>query len=384
MIDRTKIGRELVRIGHQITDAVKWPIEAARQWRHDRAFPGNLTITGGAGAPGSRIALYFIYQPGGLAASTLLTCRALADRGYGVLVVSNAGLSASDRARLSETGFALIERPNYGYDFGGYRDGLRFLRAAGHAPDTLLMLNDSIWFPLHGGTLLDRMEQDPAPFQSPVFEKKVARRVRNAHYQSYLFLMRRPLLEHPAFWAYWDGHHLSDDKRVVLWRGEKGFSQAMFKAGFGAGEGGTAPSTRRMLHQALSRQDTAFLRKTLTYAAYEHADLVAEARALLRMGDDTPAWRARALAHLDRAVEVGQPMGSFCYACSHLFGFDFLKKSSYPLVHDGMRHQYLRAVQAGDLPTPPPEMLAEIRASRMNGAMTTDPAFDPGQAGQPR
>jgi hypothetical protein len=372
-VQANKIWRELRRISDQGTDKLVWPLEWARKALHDRRFPGNLSVRDGAVPLGSQVALFLLHQPDGIAASSLLTCTFLRDRGYAVVVVSNGPLSADDRARLLPVTSRVIERPNYGYDFGGYRDGLRYLRHLALRPDVLLMLNDSIWFPVAGGTLLDRMERDPAAFQSPVFEKKAGRRAHNTHFQSYLFLMRRSLLEHPAFDAYWEGYHISNNKRVVLQRGEKGFSQAMFRAGFG----GDAPSTRRVLFDRLKTQETAFLRKTLSYAAYEDPALVDDARRLLKDVRDTPDWRAAALGHFDGAVEANQPMGSYCYACATLLGFDFLKKSSYPVVHDGMRHQYLRAVEAGDLPSPAPEVLAEIKASRRDGRLTTDPAFGP-------
>lgn len=373
MIDRSKISREVRRIVAQVEDALRRPVEGLRQRRHDRQFPGNLKIEAGNTRAGDKLALIVLYQPGGLARSTPVACRLLAEQGYGLVVVSNAPLSDVDREALRPYCEALIERPNLGYDFGAYRDGLRYLRHAGRVPETLLMLNDSIWFPVNGGSLLRRMEADPAPFQGTVFEKKPGRRARNAHFQSYLFLMRREVLEHPAFWTYWDDYPLSDVKRVVLRQGEKGFTQAMLAAGFATG----LPSTRRLLFEALQPQTAGFLHKTLAYAAYEEADLLAEARSLLRGFDGSDAWRAQALDHFDRAVDRCQPMGSFCYACMHLFGFEFVKKSGYPRVHEGMRHQYLRGVEAGDLPAPPPEMLDEIRVSRRDPAMTTDPAFDP-------
>lgn len=115
--------------------------------------------------------------------------------------------------------------------------------------------------------------------------------------------------------------------------------------------------------------------KTLDYSTHlEEANLL-EACNLVRDYTDTDEWRKRALLHINSIPTTTQPMGVIPYACIKLLGFSFLKKSSFPPEHDGMRWQYLRAVKNGDLPAPHPDILAEIIASKMDPTITTDPSI---------
>ena len=68
-----------------------------------------------------------------------------------------------------------------------------------------------------------------------------------------------------------------------------------------------------------------------------------------------------ALAHLQAAVERRNPVSTLCYAGIRWMGVPYLKKNAGEL-QVRMRRQYLRAVQAGDLPDPGEAVLAEVRA----------------------
>ncbi|MFM7443408.1 MAG: hypothetical protein ACKO2N_05765, partial [Tabrizicola sp.] len=67
---------------------------------------------------------------------------------------------------------------------------------------------------------------------------------------------------------------------------------------------------------------------------------------------------------------------SFSYASISLLNVPFIKKTSgtilskgYGLLHLKMRQQYLRAVEAGDLPPPGTEVREEILARQGEGAL---------------
>ncbi len=52
----------------------------------------------------------------------------------------------------------IVERPNFGYDFGGYHDGVWLIGKLGLRLREVLFLNDSVWFPiLKNATLLADM-----------------------------------------------------------------------------------------------------------------------------------------------------------------------------------------------------------------------------------
>jgi len=92
----------------------------------------------------------------------------------------------------------VIERPNFGYDFGGYRDGILLLEAWGIAPERLLILNDSIWMPLApNSTLIDRFEAAEGAVIGGILHpdkvrRRVVKRVRRGFVESYLYLINRP------------------------------------------------------------------------------------------------------------------------------------------------------------------------------------------------
>ena len=122
--------------------------EPIAQRRHDTWRESHFKPeTGQVGYQGN-VALFLIYQPNGIEASILRTCDHLAGKGYAPLVISNTPLSKTDRTELKNRCWVFAERPNIGYDFGGYRDGLWLLGKMGVVPDNLLVLNDSVWFPI--------------------------------------------------------------------------------------------------------------------------------------------------------------------------------------------------------------------------------------------
>lgn len=164
---------------------------------------------------------------------------------------------------------------------------------------------------------------------------------------------------------------MNSAKRVVLLRGEKGFSQAMFKGGFKSSFRGT----ELVLIERLNCASNKFLWLTLKYAAYDDLSLVIAGRELLEAFEDSTAWRNEALAHMKIALSNTDPLGIFIYATVLLLDFSFLKKRSSDRVFEGMRWQYLQAVKNGDLPAPHPDILAEILDSTIDGSFTTDPSL---------
>jgi Rhamnan synthesis protein F len=370
-----KVKREFLRICFKFWDWLFLPVELVIQRVNDLLFYRRTTLVAGDTVPGSKVAVFFIFQPKGLSPTIALTCRYLISQGYTLVLVSSTPLGEPELSKLRPLCWKILIRPNYGYDFGGYRDGIRVVRKPRLPLEKVLLLNDSMWFPLdESNQMIARLESDGLQLNGPVFENMPGRE-KHRHFQSYLLLIGETAWRSKAFADYWKRYKVSSRKRIVLARGEKGFSLEMFKAKFG----GQAPSTRSILVEKLARQSNEFLRTTLTYAAYETPELATEAIDLLAGYQSTEEWHRRALAHMGKALEKLQPMGVFCFACTKLLDFSFLKKSSYPLVHDGMRWQYLRAVAAGDLPAPHPDILAEIKASRMDGRLTTDPAMWPRQ-----
>lgn len=352
MLPIWKIHRELARFGQQLKGISERLTDPAKQRQLDRYVEAGLPQIDGHIPASNRVALLLVYQPGGIVGSTINTCAWLASAGYSPLVVSNAPISSQDRPRLCEVVWRAVERPNFGYDFGGYRDGLTCLEQWGVAPDELLILNDSVWLPVVPETdLLQRLSLHPSDVAGTILRRRGATRF----LESYLYRLNRKALTNPGFAAFWAQLRLTSNKYHVIRRGERGFSEAMQAAGLQVA--GIYDSAG--LSERIAQQDDTFLRLTLRHAAYIDAPLAAERDHLLQR--DGPSWRSDVLAHVTRVLDKRLGYWTFPYAMVHLTGYPLLKKSAEP-VSRAWRLAHLAAIEDGALPRPSDAMLAEIRA----------------------
>lgn len=352
MFSKWKVRRELGRLGQQFRGIGEALSNPKKQQLLDRVVAAGLPFTEGMLPVSDKIALVLIYQPSGLADSLLATCRWLASAGYAPFLVSNAPISRQDRSRIAEVVWRAVERPNFGYDFGGYRDGLTCLKQWGLDPEEVLILNDSIWLPVLPTTdLLGRLSRTPAEIAGTILRT----RGNEQFLESYLYRIRRSALTHPAFTAYWTGLRLTSNKYYVIRRGERGFGAAMRGAGLRL----AGVYDDDGLARQIAKQDDAFLRKALRYGAYIEAAFAAERDRLLKSaGTD---WRAEVLAHVNRVLAKRPGYSSFPYAMVRLNGFPLLKKSA-ELISRSWLNAHLAAVEQGDLPPPSDIILSEIRA----------------------
>lgn len=348
-----KVRRELARLGQQLQAIPEALWEPFAQARHDAAFAKGFPLVQGRQEPGARIALVLCWQPQGLAQSLVEMCTHLVAQDYAPLVVTNAPLSAADQARLLPVAWQILTRPNFGYDFGGYRDGLRHLWRLGLAPQRLVILNDSIWFPLRqDDDTLARMESSPADIVGTVLRERGDERF----LESYFYSIRGEVLSNPAFRAFWDGLRLTSNKYKVIRRGERGFSAAMREAGLQL-EG------LFTVEDFLSRVETCTaeeMRAILAYAAFVDPVLAREAAALAADADDP---RPGGLALMRRILGKAQFYSAFPVAAVRLLGYPVLKKSREP-VSGLWRETWLRAVEEGILAPPSTPALNEIRTLR--------------------
>lgn len=361
MVPRWKIARELETLRQQAQALPERLIGAARQRRLDARFPSDHRLLNGAAPLTPKVAIFLVYQPSGMAASVLATCRHLARRGYAVMLVSNAPVSAQDQRALGSCVWRFVERPNFGYDFGGYRDGIRLLWHWSVAPEHLVILNDSVWFPLDDAeTLLSTMERSNAGFMGALrhVDPGEPESEHAGIFLSYFFHIKRSVLSSAVFLDYWNHYVATSNKYLTVRRGERGFSRALFAAG--------VPSegvySRDRLLRVIARQPVEAIVKTLEYGAYTDPHLQRERDELMGAGARDSAWRARAMAHIEAVSARRNFHSSFCYATIGLMGVPLLKKNRGEL-QVRMRRQYVRAVEAGDLPRPDTATFQEILAS---------------------
>jgi len=284
--DKLRVRRELRRIYLQLR---LWPdawAGARRKARHDRDKP--FRITQGAQGPQADVAIFLLYQPKGLLASTYATCRHLTEKGFAVIAVSNVPLSDHDRAGLAAVSHRVIERPNFGYDFGGYRDGVLHVLETGTIPDNLLILNDSIWFPvLQNDPFLDQLRAQEADLYGPILHK--------GHLQSYMFSFKARVVGSPHFRDYWQNLPLTDNKVGVVRGGEMKMTGQIAAGGFTV----AAQATTQDMVAAITALPDADLARILRYDLDNDTGL---GRGLRGLDLQSPGWadaaraRVRALA----------------------------------------------------------------------------------------
>lgn len=230
-----KIKREVARLLDQARGLSAPAIGRLRRWRHDRnsdlrgqARAGKLPLRG-------NVAVVLLYQPGGIQRSFLSQLDHLRDNGLAPLVVANHPLTGQELADVLDRSAFVLQRSNVGYDFGGYRDGVRLLRDLGARPDNLLLVNDSIWFPLRAGCSLLKEALAAPEDVFGIFINVKSRRPSHHHLQSYFYRFGCRVLADERFWRLWQSMPLHDDKRLVVRTGEVLLTGRLAAMGFSIG-----------------------------------------------------------------------------------------------------------------------------------------------------
>ena len=344
MIQAWKIRREVQRLGQQISALHQALWEPLLQRRHDRLVKRGLPIFDGQAPLRPKIALFLLFQRGDLPESILQTCAHIAEQGYSLLIVANGGLTAESREALLPQAWRILERPNFGYDFGGYRDGILQLTQWGVSPDKLLILNDSIWFPiLPQSAFLADMEAANVDVAGTILRQKNGQ----GFLESYLYLLDGGVLRNPVVQKFWQNYRLTANKYKVIRRGERGHSAALVAAGYDLTPMfSTADFLRR-----LDAQNDDFLAHTLRFSVADGADLAAARDALLS-GNRNQGWREATMEHIGRVLQSAQFYSAFPYASVKLLRYPVLKKSS-DRVAVLWRKAHLAALEAGEIEVPP-------------------------------
>lgn len=356
-----KVRREIKRFGQQLKAIPEFFYEQAAQRRHDQAFEEGFPLVDGKRPLTKKVALLLIYQPNDLSESTIETCKHMAKLGYSPMLISNTRLHEADLERLKPHVWKILLRPNFGYDFGGYRDGIKLLWKWGLTPDCLLIMNDSIWFPLNSDeTLLEKMEQKGVDVAGAVLHVRRSdswRHKSKRHLESYCYLISGQTFTAKAFHIFWQKLNLTSNKYKVIRRGERGHSLALMQADFTLG----AIYTHESFIAELSQKPNEFLHKVILYAAHKNQHLIESRQNLLLDEHNDQSWRKSALKHFEDTLDYEEAHSTFPYAMVHLFQYPILKKSG-DTPSKLWRKMYLKAVDAGDIPAPDPVFLEEIRS----------------------
>lgn len=345
-----KLRREMGRIRQQLKGIPEFFTEPLQRRRHDAQRNAMLQAEQGQIAQGTKVALLLVYQPKGISAATLWTCEHLVAKGYAPLIISNAPLSADDKARLHPWVWRMAERPNFGYDFGGYRDGIWLLSQWKANPDTLIILNDSIWFPLNANeTLIDRMEASEANFVGalqldPLRQTENIPARKRPFFGSFFLMVKREALQHCAFVNFWERYRLTSNKYKTIRRGERGFSHALMDAGIRS----EAIYTRGALDRHIESIPNLSLNQFLMDLVTIDERIEAEIAKCITGYSDTDEWRRQALAAAHAATEKQNVLATAPITSLHVFEVPYLKKSrdwnnmkALTLIRERMRSDQL-------------------------------------------
>lgn len=265
---------------------------------YDRNKDYYLKVTEGQLPQAEEIAILLIFQPKGLLASTLHTLAHLRSQGISPLLVSNAPLSDEDRAKLLAYTWRIMERPNLGYDFGGYRDGILHVLEAGLRPSRIFVLNDSIWFPLsENSDLLDQSRTSGADVFGFVLNTSVRAKHRH-HLQSYFFSFGERLISHPDFEDFWRNLFLTNNKNLVIRRCEIPMTDTFRRRGFSIASRHTYPDAA----QALKSLDNDTLHRVVAYQARVATKIARHLQRHLTKQTLDEAWRTRVVHDIDAGL----------------------------------------------------------------------------------
>lgn len=231
MISTWKLQRELARLRTQVAAIPALISQPIVQRRYDKRRADIVKIKQGELPCGENVVIYLIFQPNGVSESVLETCRYLNSSGFSPIVISNCELSSEDEFAIATNAHLVVQRPNYGYDFGGYRDGVWLLNARGIAPKALVFLNDSVWFPaIRGVGVLDQMLNHPSPYVGVQSFGDISNTGNGlGFFASYCFCIKNSVWRSETFQNFWSEYRNISNKEVTLRRGERKFSRLILR-----------------------------------------------------------------------------------------------------------------------------------------------------------
>ncbi|MGB7271554.1 MAG: rhamnan synthesis F family protein [Albidovulum sp.] len=341
-----KIKRELIRLARQ---TVEVPVDAVNflfgSYYYDFFVSKNKQMWRGAQGSSPQKAVYLIFPVNGLLATHIRTLEYLSSKGLSVTVVSNIPLNPEDRVTVLKHCHQFIERPNFGYDFGGYRDGILSLKDSLREAEQLVLINDSVWFPIVTETdWLDDVRALDVDFAGAVSNYGMPRMEaenfraldfnyrtdhKNFHYCSFALCIGKTILHDPGFLRFWKRFPLTNKKKKTVRRGEIGLTAWVLKRNFTHGE---TLGVAKLMHYLEALDDQKLADVASNVMIPEDPRLKALKSETLSGLDSVPR------ADLIKFILTAAARQGTGYALAYLsvfeLGFPFLKKSPLWLDSD--------------------------------------------------
>ncbi|MBN8902558.1 MAG: hypothetical protein BGO51_09330 [Rhodospirillales bacterium 69-11] len=200
--------------------AQAWVIGQARRLR-----PIAPVVHAGDVPIGPRAAIYAHHDPDGAVRPYVHhAVSALTRAGYAVVFVSNGPLTQAAVAALRPHTARIVTRPNRGWDFAAWRDGLATLGPPERL-SALILTNDSVYGPLR--PLPPLLAALPAADVVGMTDSEDL----GWHLQSWFLWFGPAALRHPAFAGFWRGVRDLGHKDAVIRLYEVGLSRCLRAAG---------------------------------------------------------------------------------------------------------------------------------------------------------
>ena len=245
-----KFNRELVRTCRHIYGFPSFLFDNLfSTFYYDYFLRSDLVTVGGDLPFREKCAIFLIFPEPNLNIGHLESLNYINMEGYSPILVSNAPISDEELELLRPITHKIIIRPNFGYDFGGYRDGILSLYSRRHQLSHLALFNDSCWFPLHDSVswlpIAEGMNVDFAGAlahagadwydvlnDTKVSKKRMRKHLNLYHYCSFSLLFSRGALERKDFWNFWQHLRISSSKDRTIRYGERALSKFIFNKKF--------------------------------------------------------------------------------------------------------------------------------------------------------
>lgn len=364
MVPLWKIKREVSKAIEHISSLPQLIYEPVIQKIYDKDFYKKLSTYQGSQSPSKKIAVFLIYQPSGLPESVFLSIAHLSRSGFSPVVISNCPLLSSDKERLCASSFLVVERKNFGYDFGGYRDAVWLLRRLQVQCDEVLFLNDSVWFPIFDDSkMLEEMVAKNSDYiGTQVFGDRSSDGSFNGFLGSYCFLIKKPLLDSQAFNLFWDKYQLSSVKEIVLRRGERAFSKEMLRASIDP----CSFYTNERFAQVINSLNFADTLQALGDLVAMDPQVISKRQSLMDAKDSNESWMTDAKRLIIFQSKSKSFIGSSPVVSLSRLGFPMIKKNKEQL-YTMARQSIVRAIDEGRIQGLNKTIESELRLKVFNG-----------------
>lgn len=173
-------------------------------------------------------AIFVYYEPDGrFSKSARNILSALQKQSVDTLLMCNHPLSSEQDEAISQLTHKVITRENQGFDFGGYKDGVHYLKENDIPVDKLLVLNDSVYY---FSTGLDAFVEGLLQSQDAIAAFENWEVPHAYHLQSFALSVSGKIFLSFQFTSFWSNYRPVSNRLHAIENGEKQLSKAILSA----------------------------------------------------------------------------------------------------------------------------------------------------------